>query len=344
MKISICIPQFNRIEFLVESLTRIQLQEYANIEVVVSDDASTDTTYDAIEQLVITYRFPIVYGRNEVNKGYDYNWRKTIEMASGDYVLILGNDDSLNNKNGIGRLVEIIEKHHFPDLGFCNFIEERTGNTVFNRASNTEVIEGNVLVASKFYSCFGFVGGLIFNRKKFLEYNTNKCDGSVYSQIYIAVLMIASGKRMISIAEPLIVKDILVNSIFRHSYRNRLAKDWKDYRIVDAGLPTIIGLFALAISDAKRFDAKALYRVFSRIYSYTYPHWLLDYRENSAFPEAIGLVNGMALWRSKDFKRLNFYYRIAIRCRYYVSTIVGLFTPVFIFKKLRVSLYNFLKR
>jgi glycosyltransferase involved in cell wall biosynthesis len=50
MKISICIPQYNRIKFLISSLQTISEQDYDNIEIVISDDCSSD---DTVEQIAI---------------------------------------------------------------------------------------------------------------------------------------------------------------------------------------------------------------------------------------------------------------------------------------------------
>jgi glycosyltransferase involved in cell wall biosynthesis len=38
MKISICIPHYNRIEYLLKSLKIIEQQSYKNVEIVISDD------------------------------------------------------------------------------------------------------------------------------------------------------------------------------------------------------------------------------------------------------------------------------------------------------------------
>ena len=101
MKISICIPQYNRINYLLRSLAIIERQTYPNIEISISDDCSTDNTVDEIRKLIPKYKFPIVFDKNEQNLGYDRNYRKCIEMASGDYALVIGNDDSLVNDNAI---------------------------------------------------------------------------------------------------------------------------------------------------------------------------------------------------------------------------------------------------
>ena len=111
MKISICIPQYNRINYLLRSLLIIEKQTYPNIEIVISDDCSIDETVKEITDLATHYKYPIVFDRNEKNMGYDRNYRKCIEMSSGDYALVIGNDDSLVGENDIQFLY--IEKINF---------------------------------------------------------------------------------------------------------------------------------------------------------------------------------------------------------------------------------------
>ena len=53
MKISICIPQYNRINYLLKSLSIIERQLYPDIEIVISDDCSTDDTRSADNGLIL---------------------------------------------------------------------------------------------------------------------------------------------------------------------------------------------------------------------------------------------------------------------------------------------------
>ena len=73
MKISLCIPQYNRIQYLLKNLSVITLQNYPNIEVVISDDASTDNTEEEIANLQKNYKYPLIYYRHSKNVGYDAN-------------------------------------------------------------------------------------------------------------------------------------------------------------------------------------------------------------------------------------------------------------------------------
>ncbi len=344
IKVSICIPQFNRIEFLLKSLSIIERQSYGNIEIVISDDCSTDDTAVELKKLIPLYKFPIVFNTNPVNKGFDYNLRKCIELSSGDYALVLGNDDTVNGDNSIQLLVDFLEKMSYPDVGFCNMMEERTGNQLIKRAFSSKTIGSGCEVALQYYSCFSFVGGLIFKKDTFYKYNTESQDGSVFVQIYLAVKMIADGNKLFSIEEPLIVKDILVNGNFRNSYRDRIAKRWKYFKVVDGGMPSVINVLFAALRDTNKLNSKRSFYIFKRIYSITFPHWILDYRANKAIPEAAGLFIGMYPGKNKDFKYLRWYHKICLLLLYAFIGTIAMFFPVYFFNKWKMKVYARLKK
>jgi hypothetical protein len=256
---------------------------------------------------------------------------------------VLGNDDTLNGIDAIKQLVDFIKKNNFPDVGFCNMLEERTGNQLIKRAWGSRVIGSGADVALNHYSCFSFVGGLIFKRTVFMEYNTDKYDGSVFVQIYLAVLMISKGSPLFCIDQPLVIKDILIDGKFRHSYRDRIAKKWKNYKRVDGGLHAVIMVLVAALKDAQSLTQKRLIYIFKRIYGITFPHWILDYKSNQALPEAVGLTVGLFPTKNQDFKLLNEFNKIRLLSIYFSRAIIALMTPVFIFNHLKHKLYAFLK-
>lgn len=343
-KVSICIPQYNRINLLLRSLAIIERQTYPNIEISISDDCSTDNTVDEIGKLISIYKYPIVFDKNEKNLGYDRNYRKCIEMASGDYALVIGNDDSLVNDNDIQVLVNFLKMNNYPDIGFCNLIEERTGGTLIKRAMGSKVIGSGADVALQNYSCFSFVGGLIYKRETFLKYNTAKVDGSIYAQMYLGVHMIANGATLFSIEEAMVLKDMLLDGIFRKSYRDRIAKKWREFRIVDGGLPSVINVLIGALKDSETLTQKRTFHIFQRIYLITFPHWILDYKENGALPEAVGLIIGLNPRKNRNYQLLNTANKILVFLAYLSASILALLTPVFLFRKFKQRLYSFFKR
>jgi glycosyltransferase involved in cell wall biosynthesis len=343
MKISICIPQYNRIRFLLKNLEIIARQSYPDIEVVISDDCSTDDTEQQIKQLVPVYRYPLIYHRFNENKGYDRNLRKSIELATGQYIIVVGNDDSINDAYDLKDLVSFLQANDLPDIGFANFIEE--GNPArYKRATATVVLGSGTQTALQYYSCFSFVGGIIFRRDQFLAYNTSKYDGSIYSQIYLAVLMVSKGCRLFSVEEPMVLKDIQVESVQRNSYRDTLIRTWKDYKKVDGGLHSVIHVLVSAVEDANVSRQSIVYRIFRKIYSTTLPFWVLDYKSNGAFPNAVAIIHGLYPPFVADYTKLNFFNRIRIFFIYVFMSLGSLLFPVFLFRRLKSAVYNFIKR
>jgi abequosyltransferase len=94
-KLSICIPTFNRAEYINELLKSIVCQDLQGVEVVVSDNASTDNTCDVLALYAKKYA-NIKYSLSETNLGADLNYFRAVEMASGEYCWIIGSDDCLD--------------------------------------------------------------------------------------------------------------------------------------------------------------------------------------------------------------------------------------------------------
>jgi len=344
LKISICIPQYNRIDYLIQSLRIIEWQTYANIEIVVSDDCSTDETVDKIKAIQPTYRFPLTFHRNEKNIGYDANYRKCIELATGEYCLVIGNDDSVKERDDIQYLVDFLQQHDLPEIGFCNYVEDYDRNRIIARAPGTGLIGSGYDVALKQYSCFSFVGGLIYKRSEFQKFNTSKHDGSIYAQMYLGCLMIASGCNLFSIERPLVVKDLKGDESLRKSYKDVVARKWKDHRKVDGGLPSVINVLLSAFRDANVLSQRIVYSIFKRIYTITYAYWLLDYRTLGAYPESVGMMRGLLPTANKNYKMLNMVNRVRIFFYYSASSIIGLTMPLFIYRRLKYKMYNYYKK
>ena len=94
VKLSICIPTYNRAGYLRQTVDSVICQATEDVEVVISDNASSDNTEEVVREL--QSRFPrIVYHRNATNTGADQNYLKVVELASGEYCWLLGSDDVL---------------------------------------------------------------------------------------------------------------------------------------------------------------------------------------------------------------------------------------------------------
>jgi len=104
------IPTYNRARLLFEAVDSALSQDYPNLEVIVSDNASTDDTSEVIKKYLPDTRFR--YSRNQTNIGLGANWRKLLyEHATGEYGKLLNDDDYLIDKNHISKAVCLLRRH-----------------------------------------------------------------------------------------------------------------------------------------------------------------------------------------------------------------------------------------
>lgn len=106
--VSICIPTYNGQKYLQEALESVKSQTYKNIEVIISDDQSTDDTLRICEAFKNEVDFP-VFIHSHIPKGIGANWNHSIEKANGDYIKILFQDDILG-PNCIETMMMYLEK------------------------------------------------------------------------------------------------------------------------------------------------------------------------------------------------------------------------------------------
>jgi glycosyltransferase involved in cell wall biosynthesis len=92
MKYSFLIPSRNRLELLKHAVESIRRQGIQGCEIVIADNAS-EQDYGAYVKSLADSR--IVYSRSAEPLPVTDNWSRALALASGDYVLMLGDDDAL---------------------------------------------------------------------------------------------------------------------------------------------------------------------------------------------------------------------------------------------------------
>ena len=111
--ISICIPAFERTEFLKRLLDSIVIQTFRNFEVIISDDSSSNLN----EVLVKNYpSIDIKYIKNESALGSPKNWNNAVSNASHEWIKIMHDDDYFDNKSSLDIFAKSIQRNLH-----CNF-------------------------------------------------------------------------------------------------------------------------------------------------------------------------------------------------------------------------------
>jgi len=120
MKLSICIPTYNRADNLVNCLNSIALnmgRSEVDFEVCISDNGSTDHTGQVV--LNAKKKLDIKYQKNQENVGRVRNYLKVVEMADGKFVWLLGDDDLLL-PDAIAKIGALINTHNHVDFFYIN--------------------------------------------------------------------------------------------------------------------------------------------------------------------------------------------------------------------------------
>jgi glycosyltransferase involved in cell wall biosynthesis len=111
MKFSVLLPTYNRLDLLKYAIASVLLQNYADWELIISDNQSEDDVHGYIEAL---NEPRIHYSRTESLLNVTDNWNRVLSFATGDYVVMLGDDDALM-PGYFEKLLAVIHEYNEPD-------------------------------------------------------------------------------------------------------------------------------------------------------------------------------------------------------------------------------------
>lgn len=112
--LTIAIPTYNREKFLDRALSYLLVQLVGAdlpVEIIVSDNCSYDST-ESVVKSYIAQGLKLRYIKNPINQGADMNVAQCYREASGQYVLVLGDDDFLI-EGSLKFLVSFLEKRSY---------------------------------------------------------------------------------------------------------------------------------------------------------------------------------------------------------------------------------------
>ncbi len=125
--ISICIPAYQRPQYLQRLLDSIDIQSYKHFEIIISDDSADES----VKKLMPTYpSLPIKYFYNPKAAGTPQNWNLAIRKATGNWIKIMHDDDWFASSDALQIFAEAI-KNGNKDFIFsaCSYIDENKGTT-----------------------------------------------------------------------------------------------------------------------------------------------------------------------------------------------------------------------
>jgi glycosyltransferase involved in cell wall biosynthesis len=155
-KVSIIIPTYNRAHYLRSSIDSALAQDYSNLEIIISNNASTDNTSEVVTAYLGDTR--VKHFRNATNIGMYPNQRKALyEYATGDWALMLDDDDYLLDRSYITKAMELAEND--KDLVLihanCRTLHEDSGHYKDTDKQLPAVVDGKWMFINYKYAVIG---------------------------------------------------------------------------------------------------------------------------------------------------------------------------------------------
>ncbi|MGB4415272.1 MAG: glycosyltransferase family 2 protein [Paludibacter sp.] len=121
--LTIAIPTYNGSQMIKNVLDSVLSQYESNVEVLISNNCSTDSTSSILKQYKEKYPY-IRIVNNSTNIGPDANFLQCYQQAKGKFVLLLSDDDVLV-ENGLKYILQFLEKNPEVKLVHLNTIDFR---------------------------------------------------------------------------------------------------------------------------------------------------------------------------------------------------------------------------
>lgn len=176
--LTVCIPTFNRIDFLKKQMSFFQSQIKKNDKIlekvafIVSDNASIDNSAKYLSQYRKNNNF-FEFIVNSSNLGLVGNIAALLNSAGTDYVWFVSDDDEL--KDGVlEEVIKIIHQNNRPEFVFMNY--SLFGKKGFNGKAGYRVDskEAALEVFQEAYGSLVFMSACVYKRRHLLDLAKNK--------------------------------------------------------------------------------------------------------------------------------------------------------------------------
>lgn len=134
--VSVVVPTYNQEEFIAETLNSIINQSYKKLEIIISDDCSTDKTIEIIKEFSARdSRIKAFFSKE--NKGIPFNFNRAFDNCRGEFVAFFSGDDIMYEAK-IEKQVQFLNENTNCDLVMHQVdIFESETNKVLSTHQNT---------------------------------------------------------------------------------------------------------------------------------------------------------------------------------------------------------------
>ena len=170
--ISVIIPSYNHENYVQETIQSVIDQTYQNIELIMIDDGSKDTTFEKIKQMEdkCQKRFVRFVYQTQENQGTCTTLNRLLEQTDGKYVALIASDDKYT-PNALADMLQVLESDN--DIGLVvgkNFIMDSEGKQCYWDKQRNIVYDPASAKWLSFSDCLSNVSKIDFHSSDFGSY------------------------------------------------------------------------------------------------------------------------------------------------------------------------------
>lgn len=184
--ISVIIPVYNVDKYINQCVNSVLFQQHKNIEIILIDDGSTDTSSEICEKYInMDSRICLVH---KTNGGLSSARNVGINYATGDYLIFLDSDDFWNDKSALNNLLKINDEE--VDLicfGYREYVDGKgqiDRGIDFSEFKNKE--DNSLRLLEEMLRCGIYTSSAwckVVKRDLFTKHNLLFCEGIVSEDI-----------------------------------------------------------------------------------------------------------------------------------------------------------------
>jgi abequosyltransferase len=269
IKLSICIPTYNREKFLESTLSNIVPQLKPGVEIVIMDGASTDNTQFIIEKWKALCP-AIKFFRGERNGGVDSDLAACIEHAEGEYCWLMSSDDFFAKE----ALTSVMEEIASSDLGvligcridcstemkplmFQSWIPGAGTVAVFSFSKPADFIAYFDKIKS-IGALFSYIPCIVVHRNSWLQIiEGRKFYGTNYAHVFCIFEILKRGGKLKYIEKALVLCRMGNDSFSSEGLVKRYQIDFRGYSQITRGLfnenPDVLAAMLRVITKEHRW-------------------------------------------------------------------------------------------
>lgn len=163
--LSICIPSYNRGHRAYENVLNCLASEFdQEIEVIVSNNGTRNDTEDYYKKIMEINDSRLTYFSFEENKGMALNICKVVEIARGEFVLLLSDEDLIDHDK-LKDLISVLRENK-EDVGIVRVRSDKQGLIPY-----VGFVKPGIEALRKFMLSSNYLSGNIYYRKKLINNN-----------------------------------------------------------------------------------------------------------------------------------------------------------------------------